>query len=97
MGTAASQRLPAAERLRPPRLSPVKELFGIVGARAYHSRSPYIHNAAYCALDFPALFVPLPIASFDDFWSRVVDAEELRSLGLSLNGLTVASLTRKKR
>lgn len=74
-----------------PRLSPVKELFGIVGARAYHSRSPYLHNAAYRALGFPALFVPLPIASFDDFWSRVVDAEELRRLGLSLNGLTVAS------
>jgi len=74
-----------------PRLSPVNELFGIVGARAYQSRSPYLHNAAYRALGLPALFVPLPIASFDDFWRRVVDAEELRRLGWSLNGLTVAS------
>ena len=74
-----------------PRLSPVKELFGIVGTRAYQSRSPYLHNAAYRALGFPAMFVPFPIASFDDFWRRVVDAGELRQLGLSLNGLTVAS------
>jgi 3-dehydroquinate dehydratase/shikimate dehydrogenase len=74
-----------------PQLSPPKELFGIAGTRAYHSRSPYLHNAAYRSLGIPALFVPLPIASFDDFWSRVVEADELRRLGLSLNGLTIAS------
>jgi 3-dehydroquinate dehydratase/shikimate dehydrogenase len=74
-----------------PRLSPPKELFGIAGTRAYHSPSPYMHNGAYRALGLPALFVPLPIVSFDDFWNRVVEADEFRRLGLSLNGLTVAS------
>jgi 3-dehydroquinate dehydratase / shikimate dehydrogenase len=74
-----------------PRLSPVNELFGIVGSRAYHSRSPELHNAAYRRLGLPALFVPFPIDSFDAFWTRVVDAEELRQIGISLNGLTIAS------
>ena len=74
-----------------PRLSPVHELFGIVGSRAYHSPSPHIHNAAYRALGLPALFVPFPVDSFDDFWTRIVDAEELSRVGMSLNGLTIAS------
>jgi 3-dehydroquinate dehydratase/shikimate dehydrogenase len=74
-----------------PLLLPVQQLFGIVGSRAYHSPSPYLHNAAYRALGFRALFVPWPTDSFDEFWSRVVDAGELRAVGLSLNGVTVAS------
>jgi 3-dehydroquinate dehydratase/shikimate dehydrogenase len=74
-----------------PLLPPVQQLFGIVGSRAYHSRSPHLHNAAYRALGFRALFVPWPTDSFDDFWTRIVDAEELRGLGMSLNGVTVAS------
>ena len=74
-----------------PRLTPVKELFGILGSRAYHSRSPELHNAAYRDLGIPALFVPFPIDSFDAFWTRVVDADELRRIGISLNGLTIAS------
>jgi Shikimate 5-dehydrogenase len=37
------------------------------------------------------LFVPFPIDSFDAFWTRVVDADELRRIGISLNGLTIAS------
>src|SRR5262249_12156632 len=52
---------------------------------------PQLHNAAYRALGFRALFVPWPTDSFDDFWTRVVEAEEWRGLGISLNGVTVAS------
>ncbi len=74
-----------------PRLSPVKELFGIVGARAYHSPSPQIHNAAYRALGLPALFVPFPVESFDEFWTNVVDVEAWGRIGISLNGFTIAS------
>jgi 3-dehydroquinate dehydratase/shikimate dehydrogenase len=74
-----------------PFLSPVDEIYGIVGNPVNHSLSPRIHNAAYRALKHPALFVPFQIASFGDFWREVVTGGKLEMLGLTVKGLTVSS------
>ena len=74
-----------------PFLSPVDAIFGIVGNPVRHSLSPRMHNAAYRALGYPALFVPFQVESFAEFWRDVVTGEELQSLGFNIRGLTVAS------
>jgi 3-dehydroquinate dehydratase/shikimate dehydrogenase len=74
-----------------PKLAPVREIYGIVGNPIYHSLSPRVHNAAYRALGYPALFVPFHVQSFEEFWNDVVAAEALQSLGISIRGFTVAS------
>jgi 3-dehydroquinate dehydratase/shikimate dehydrogenase len=74
-----------------PQLTPLREIYGIVGDPVQHSLSPRLHNAAYRALGYPALFVPFPVESFHDFWSRVVENGALESLGISMRGFTVAS------
>jgi 3-dehydroquinate dehydratase/shikimate dehydrogenase len=74
-----------------PQLAPLKEIYGIVGDPVQHSLSPRLHNAAYRALGYPALFVSFPVESFRDFWSRVVEKDTLESLGIWMRGFTVAS------
>jgi 3-dehydroquinate dehydratase/shikimate dehydrogenase len=74
-----------------PVLPPLSDLFGIVGNPVLHSLSPRLHNAAYHALGYPALYVPFHAASFVDFWRQVVEAGRLESVGLRLRGLTVVS------
>jgi len=74
-----------------PKLAPLTELCGIVGDPILHSLSPRLHNAAYRALNRPALYVPFHAASFRDFWRDVVHSKALASLGLRIKGLTVAS------
>jgi 3-dehydroquinate dehydratase / shikimate dehydrogenase len=74
-----------------PQLTPLREIYGIVGDPVQHSLSPRLHNAAYRALGYPALFMPFPVESFRDFWSRVVENGALESLGISMKGFTVAS------
>lgn len=74
-----------------PLLRPARELFAIIGDPVFHSLSPRLHNAAYRALSYPALFVPLQVESFDEFWHEVVQAGLFDALGLSFNGMTVAS------
>jgi 3-dehydroquinate dehydratase/shikimate dehydrogenase len=74
-----------------PQLTPLREIYGIVGNPILHSLSPRLHNAAYRALGYPALFVPFPVESFRDFWSRVVEEGTLESLGICMKGFTVAS------
>jgi 3-dehydroquinate dehydratase/shikimate dehydrogenase len=74
-----------------PVLTPLAELFGIVGNPVLHSLSPRLHNAAYRALGYPALYVPFHAASFVDFWRQVVQAGTLEAVGLRLRGLTVVS------
>src|SRR5262249_23762030 len=41
--------------------------------------------------NYPALFVPLRVESFEEFWREVVLSQRLDSIGLPLKGLTVAS------
>lgn len=74
-----------------PEFSPVAELYGIVGNPVFHSLSPLLHNAAYRAAERPALFVPLHVDDFGDFWREVVEGGVLESFGMSVRGLTVAS------
>ena len=72
-------------------LPPLREIYGIVGDPVRKSLSPRLHNAAYRALDYPALFVPFHAESFSDFWRNIVEAGALESLGISMKGLTVVS------
>jgi 3-dehydroquinate dehydratase/shikimate dehydrogenase len=74
-----------------PLLRPVRELYGIIGKRVSQSLSPRLHNAAYRALPYPALFVPFEVDCFADFWREMTTPSSLAPLGLSLQGLTVVS------
>jgi 3-dehydroquinate dehydratase/shikimate dehydrogenase len=74
-----------------PALRPVRELFAIIGNPVFHSLSPRLHNASYSAMNYPALFVPLHVESFAEFWSEFVLSGALESLGFPINGMTVSS------
>lgn len=74
-----------------PELRPINQLFAIIGSPVFHSLSPRLHNASYRATNYPALFVPLEVADFVEFWREVVCSKVLDSLGLPLSGMTVAS------
>jgi 3-dehydroquinate dehydratase/shikimate dehydrogenase len=74
-----------------PSLPHLGALYGIVGGTVSHSLSPRLHNAAYRALGFPGLFVPFQEESFRDFWSDMIESEQLELLRASIKGLTVAS------
>lgn len=74
-----------------PALTPVEAIYGIVGAPVAHSLSPRLHNAAYRALEHPALFVPFHADSFAAFWRDFVETSDLAQLGIPLRGVTVAS------
>ena len=65
-----------------PEVRPAKELFAIIGNPIFHSLSPRLHNASYRAMDHPALFVPLRVESFAEFWREFVAfAKTRRSSG----------------
>ena len=74
-----------------PEVSPAKELFAIIGDPIFHSLSPRLHNASYRATNHSALFVPLRVASFADFWREFVVSKKLDDFGMPINGMTVAS------
>ena len=74
-----------------PRLPPLGGIYGIAGNPVFHSLSPRLHNAAYRAINYPALFVPFHVETFGEFWREVVEGSVLQSLGMPIKGLTVAS------
>ena len=74
-----------------PEVRPVQEIFAIIGNPVFHSLSPRLHNASYRAMNYPALFVPLLVDSFSDFWREFVQAKQLDAFGFPINGMTVAS------
>lgn len=74
-----------------PEVRPANELFAIIGDPIFHSLSPRLHNSAYRAKNYPALFVPMRVESFAEFWREVVQSKVLDSFGLPINGMTVAS------
>jgi 3-dehydroquinate dehydratase/shikimate dehydrogenase len=74
-----------------PALMPPKAIYGIAGNPVFHSLSPHLHNAAYRALNYPALFVPFHVESFSEFWREIVVSGVLDSLGLPIKGITVVS------
>jgi 3-dehydroquinate dehydratase / shikimate dehydrogenase len=68
-----------------------KELFAIAGSPVYRSLSPRLHNAAFRALDRPALYVAFHVPHFDPFWQSIVASEALDALGLPLRAICVVS------
>ncbi|HEU5133350.1 MAG TPA: type I 3-dehydroquinate dehydratase, partial [Pyrinomonadaceae bacterium] len=74
-----------------PEVSPAKELFAIIGSPIFHSLSPRLHNASYRAINHAALFVPLRVESFAEFWREFVTSRKLDEFGMPINGMTVAS------
>ena len=74
-----------------PELSPAQELFAIIGNPIFHSLSPRLHNASYRATNHAALFVPLRVDSFAEFWREFVTSRRLDEFGTPINGMTVAS------
>lgn len=74
-----------------PEVTFARELFAIIGNPIFHSLSPRLHNASYRAMDYPALFVPLRVESFAEFWREFVGSRKLDEFGLPINGMTVAS------
>jgi 3-dehydroquinate dehydratase/shikimate dehydrogenase len=74
-----------------PEVHPAKELFAIIGNPIFHSLSPQLHNVSYRALNHAALFVPLRVHSFAEFWREFVTSRKLDQFGIPINGMTVAS------
>jgi 3-dehydroquinate dehydratase/shikimate dehydrogenase len=74
-----------------PEVLPVKALYAIIGDPIFHSLSPRLHNASYRATNYPALFVPLRVTDFSEFWRDVVCSKVLDGFGFPLQGMTVAS------
>ena len=74
-----------------PEVSAAKELFAIIGNPIFHSLSPRLHNASYRAINHAALFVPLRVESFAEFWREFVTSRRLDEFGMPINGMTVAS------
>jgi 3-dehydroquinate dehydratase/shikimate dehydrogenase len=78
-----------------PVLRGVDRICGIVGASASKSLSPSLHNAAYRALAYPGLFLPFRVESLTEFWREFVESRALDRIGMSIQGLTVASPNKK--
>lgn len=74
-----------------PEIHEAKELFAIIGNPIFHSLSPRLHNASYRTMNHPALFVPLRVESFAEFWQEFVLSKRLDAFDLPINGMTVAS------
>ena len=94
-GGSAADMEPAIARLIAdyglPAVTPAKELFAIIGNPIFHSLSPRLHNASYRATNHAALFVPLRVDSFAEFWREFVTSRKLDEFGIPINGMTVAS------
>jgi 3-dehydroquinate dehydratase/shikimate dehydrogenase len=74
-----------------PALPMIDRICGIVGTAANGSLSPSLHNAAYRALGYPALFLPFRVDVFEEFWREFVESRALGHVGLRIQGFTVAS------
>ena len=74
-----------------PDLRSIRKLFGMVGSKSFQSPSPRLHNAAYQALGYPALFLPFYVECFQEFWRDLVEPHSFDALGLSLQGFVMVS------
>jgi 3-dehydroquinate dehydratase/shikimate dehydrogenase len=74
-----------------PSLPAVDRICGIAGSAALKSLSPRLHNALYRVHNYPALFLPFRVGSFEDFWRDMVESDALDEIGMSMHGLTVSS------
>jgi len=74
-----------------PHMRTVSEIFAIAGEPVFGSLSPRLHNAAHRVSGAGRLFLSFPTRAFDRLWSRLVLSGNLETIGLTINGLTVAS------
>jgi 3-dehydroquinate dehydratase / shikimate dehydrogenase len=74
-----------------PDIDPVSEIFAIVGEPVSGSLSPRLHNAAHRTSGHGRVFLSFPTRGFHRFWNRLVSSGDLEAIGLTINGLTVAS------
>jgi len=74
-----------------PMLRKLERLFGIVGGRVHESLSPRVHNAAYAALNIPAIYLPFSVSSFDGFWRAFVKDALLKEWGMELDGFSLVA------
>lgn len=70
-------------------------LFGVVSPNAMYSLSPAMHNAAFAAAGFDAVYVPMAAADFDDFlaFAAALDVEGVSvTIPYKLDALAAASI-----
>lgn len=72
-----------------PLLPPIEQVYGIVSRPMRDSHSPHLHNAAYRALDLPALYLPMPANEFAKSWRAMCAG--LDAVGLTFGGATVTA------
>lgn len=83
-GSTAPGQLPArtlTEQYRVRETGPATSLYGVVGSPLAHSASPAMHNAAFRALGFDAVYAPLESGDADEVLSF---AEAVGARGLSV-------------
>jgi 3-dehydroquinate dehydratase/shikimate dehydrogenase len=66
------------------------EISGLVGHPVSHSISPFIHNAAFAALNLNHVYIPFEVKDLSAFLKRMVDPRT-REIGWSLRGLSVTA------
>src|SRR5438552_8292434 len=66
------------------------EIFGIIGNPVSHSLSPHIHNAAFEAAKFNAVYIPFEVGDANDFMRRMVQPRS-REMDWNLRGLSVTA------
>jgi len=66
------------------------KIFGIIGNPVSHSLSPHIHNAAFEAAKFNAVYIPFEVGDANDFMRRMVQPRS-REMDWNLRGLSVTA------
>ncbi|MDT4898565.1 MAG: 3-dehydroquinate dehydratase / shikimate dehydrogenase [Acidobacteriota bacterium] len=70
------------------KLNPQTEIMGLVSSSVSYSLSPYLHNAAFKALDVNAVYIPFEVRDAADFIRRMAHPRT-RELKWKLRGLSV--------
>ena len=66
------------------------KIFGIIGNPVSHSLSPHIHNAAFEAAKFNAVYIPFEVGDANDFMRWMVQPRS-REMDWNLRGLSVTA------
>jgi 3-dehydroquinate dehydratase/shikimate dehydrogenase len=69
-------------------LTPSTRVFGVIGHPVGHSKSPAIHNAGFEALNYPGVYLPLPIPPEYEHFKATL-ATWLDTPGLDFQGASV--------
>src|SRR6267142_1953978 len=66
------------------------QIFGLIGLPVGHSISPWMHNAAFEAMDINAVYLPFEVRDVKGFIKRMIHPHT-RELGWDLRGLSVTA------